>query len=119
MFVLAGAEHEFSDGFAGILAVVEDQFHLLGDGHFDVVLAGEAEGGAGGADTFSDFAAEALEDLRQLAAFSERFSDGAITTERAGAGEHEVSDAGEAGESFALAAASHSEASDFGDAAGD
>jgi hypothetical protein len=63
VLVLAGAEHEFADGFAGVLAVVEDKFHLLGNGHFDVVTLGEAESGTAGADTFSDLSAEALENL--------------------------------------------------------
>jgi hypothetical protein len=63
---VAGAEHEVADGFAGVFAFVEDQLHLLGDGHFDAVLAGEAERGAGGEHAFSHFAAERIQDLRQL-----------------------------------------------------
>ena len=51
MLVLAGAEHEVADGFAGVFALFEDEPHLFRDGHFDVVTAGEAEGGAAGADT--------------------------------------------------------------------
>ena len=70
MLVFAGAEHEVLDGFAGVFAFVEDQLHLLGDGHFDAVAAGEAESGAGGEDAFSDFAAEAFEDFRELAALA-------------------------------------------------
>ena len=42
LLVFAGAQHEVADGFAGVFAFVEDQFHLLGDGHFDFSLAGEA-----------------------------------------------------------------------------
>ena len=119
MLVFAGAEHEGFDGFAGVFAFVEDQLHLLGDGHFDVVLAGEAEGGAGGRDAFGDFAAEAGEDFREFAALAQRLSDGAVAAERAGAGEDQVADAGEAGEGFAAASAGYGEAGDLGDAAGD
>ena len=71
MLVSAGAEHEGFDGFAGVFAFVEDQFHLLGDGHFDAVLAGQAEGGAGGEDAFGDFAAEAGEDFGEFAALAQ------------------------------------------------
>ena len=115
----AGAEHELADGFAGIFSFIEDQFHLFGDRHFDAMAAGEAERGARGEDTFSDFSTEALKDFRELAALSEGFTDGAVTAEGAGAGENEVADAGEAGESVTLAAAGYGEAGDFRDAAGD
>jgi hypothetical protein len=57
-FVFAGAEHEGFDGFAGVLAFIEDQLHLLGDGHFYAMLAGEAEGGAGGQNAFGDLSAQ-------------------------------------------------------------
>ena len=70
MLVLAGAEHEGLDGFAGVFAFVEDELHLLGDGHFNRVTAGEAEGGAGGEDAFSDFSAEAFENFREVAALA-------------------------------------------------
>src|ERR1017187_3104309 len=39
VLILAGAEHQGFDRFVGILAFVEDQLHLLGNGHFDAVLA--------------------------------------------------------------------------------
>jgi hypothetical protein len=70
MFVFAGAEHEVLDGFAGVFAFVEDQFHLLGDGHLDAVLVGEAEGGAGGQHAFSNFTAEGGEDFGEFAALA-------------------------------------------------
>ena len=63
---------------AGPLPSFEDQFHLLGDGHLDAVLAGEAESGAGGEHAFGDFAAEAFEDLGELAALAQRLADGAV-----------------------------------------
>ena len=43
VFFFARSEHEGFDSFSWILAFVEDQLHLLGDGHLDFVLAGEAE----------------------------------------------------------------------------
>jgi hypothetical protein len=43
LLVFAGAEHEGADGFAGVFAFVEDELHLSGDGHFDVVFPGHAE----------------------------------------------------------------------------
>jgi hypothetical protein len=63
VFFLAGAEHEIADGFARIFAFVEDQLHLLCDGHFDAMLAGEAERGVRGEHAFGDFAAKAREDF--------------------------------------------------------
>ena len=38
--VFSRPQHKVFDGFARVFAFVEDQLHLLGDGHFDVVLAG-------------------------------------------------------------------------------
>jgi hypothetical protein len=70
MFIFAGAEHEVLDGFAGVFTLVEDELHLLGDGHFDVVAPGEAEGGAGSEDAFSDFSAEAIEYVGKGAALT-------------------------------------------------
>ena len=75
VFVSSGAKHEIFYGFAGVFAFVEDLLHLLGDGHFNIVLACEAEGGAGGEDAFSDFAAERGENFRQLASLAERVAD--------------------------------------------
>ena len=104
----------------GGFAFVEDGVHLLGDGHLDAVLAGEAESGVGGEHAFGDLAAHGGENLRQLAAVAEfdcrRCGCG---ERRAGAGEHQVADAGEAGQGFAAAAAGDGEAGNLGDAAGD
>ena len=88
--VLAPAwpKHEFADGFARIFPLLEDQFHLLGDGHFDVVFAGEAQCGAGGQHTFSHLSAQALKDLRQLAPLAQRLADSAVAGEGSGAGQH-------------------------------
>ena len=67
VFVFAGAKHEILDGFTRVLAVVEDQLHLLRDGHFNVMSSGEAESGAGGEYAFSNFTAQALKDFREAA----------------------------------------------------
>ena len=56
MFLFAGAKHEGADSFAGVFSFVEDEFHLLGDGHLNAVLAGEAKSGAGGKYAFSHLA---------------------------------------------------------------
>ena len=90
--------------------MVEDGVHLFGDGHFDAVAGGEAEGGGGAADAFGDFAVEAGDDVGELAAAAEFDADGAVAGEGAGAGEDEVADAGEAGEGLAAAAAGYGEA---------
>ena len=78
MFALAGAEHEFANGFSGIFALLKDEFHLLGDGHLDTAFASELEGGSGGENTFSHLSAETLEDFGELAAFTERLTDGSV-----------------------------------------
>ena len=46
VLAFAGAEHQFANGFAWIFPVLENQLHLLGDGHFDAVLAGKAQSSA-------------------------------------------------------------------------
>ena len=74
-------QHEVFDGFAGVFAFVEDQLHLLGDGHFDPVQAGQAEHGARGEDAFSDLAAQAVEDLREVAALTQRLTDRPVAAE--------------------------------------
>ena len=119
LFGAAGAGHEVADGVAGRLVLMEDGSHLLGDGHFHAITCGEAERGGGGAHAFGDLAVEAGENLRQLAALAELDADGAVARQAAGAGEHEVADAGEAGHGFAAAAAGDSEAGDLRDAARD
>ena len=83
------------------------------------VFAGEAESGVRGHHAFSNLAAERGENLRQFAAVAELFPDGPVAAERAGAGEHQIAHAGEAGEGFAARAAGHGEARDLGNAAGD
>jgi hypothetical protein len=68
LLVAAGPGHEVADGVFGAFVVVEDCVHLLGDGHFDLVAGGEAEGCGGAADAFGDLAVEAGEDVVELAA---------------------------------------------------
>src|SRR5215831_9101570 len=119
MFAFAGAEHQLADGFAGVLAFFENEFHLLCNGHLDAVLAGEFEGGAGGEDAFSYLSAETLEDFGKLAPLAECVTHGAVAREGAGAGEHQIADAAETGKSYAMAAAGDSETGDLRNAAGD
>src|ERR1700722_19243276 len=99
LLVAAGAGHQFTDGFLGAFAVVQDGGHLLGDGHLHAVACGEAERGGGATDAFGDLAVHAGEDLGEFAALAQLDADGAVAGERAGAGEYQVADAGEAGES--------------------
>src|ERR1035438_9564685 len=87
LLVFAGAEHQVFDGFAGVFAFFEDELHLFGDGHFDFALAGEAEGGTGGAYTFSNFAAEAIEDFGETAALAEGLTDSPVSAQGSRAGE--------------------------------
>ncbi len=118
-FFFAGPEHQIADGFAGVLTCFEDELHLRGDGHFNVMLAGKTEGGVRGVYAFSNLAAERVENLRQLAALAELLSDRAIAAERAGAGEHEIADSGESGEGLAPSAAGDGQARHLGDSARD
>src|SRR5260370_12713728 len=55
LFVAARTGHEFADGFFRALVVVKDGVHLFGDGHFDGVTCGQAEGRGGAADAFGYF----------------------------------------------------------------
>src|SRR5882757_7838350 len=86
LFFAAGTGHEFADGFAGILVLMEDGVHLLGDGHLDLVASGETEGGGGAADAFGDLAVESGEDVGELTAFAQLDADGAVAREGSGAG---------------------------------
>jgi hypothetical protein len=79
---------------------MEDGGHLLSDGHLYAMALGEAESSGGGADAFGNFAVEASEDFRKLAAFAELDAYGAVAREAARAGEDEIADAGEAGHGF-------------------
>src|SRR5260370_33107533 len=106
MFVLAGAKHEVFDGLPRILAFFKNQLHLLGDGHFNPSLAGEAESGPRRVYAFGDLAAERGQDLRKLAALTQGHADGAIARKCSSAGENEIAHAGAAGERFAAASPS-------------
>ena len=66
LFVAAGPGHEFADGVPGVLVVVEDGVHLLGDGHLDAVARGQTKGGCGAADAFGYLAVETGEDVIEL-----------------------------------------------------
>jgi len=119
VFAFAGPEHEFANGFSGIFALLKDEFHLLGDGHLDTAFASELEGGSGGENTFSHLSAETLEDFGELAAFTERLTNGSVSREGTGAGQDEVAYSTETGEGLRIASAGDSEPCHFGDATGD
>ena len=57
---------------------------------------GQADGGAGGHDAFGDHAVHAADDLIEFASMAEFHAYAAVAGEPAGAGEHQVSQAGEA-----------------------
>src|SRR4051812_6166905 len=105
LFVTSGTGHQVAYGVGGSFVTMEDGIHLLGDRHLDAVAGGEPEGGGGGADSLGHLASHAGEDIVELAAAAELDADGAVTRERAGAGEDEVAHAGEAGEGLAAASA--------------
>ena len=42
VLVLTGPEHQVLDRFSRVLALVENQLHLLGDGHLDAVPSRQA-----------------------------------------------------------------------------
>ena len=77
-FVAAGPQHEIAQRFVGILAMIKDKFHLLGDGHFDAQMPRQAHRGAGGANAFGNLAVEAGEDIAELASSAQFEAYGAI-----------------------------------------
>src|SRR5690606_6973352 len=115
---LEGARHKVAGGVARILALVEDAVDLLGDGHLDAEALRHLPGGVSGLDALGHVA-EGGEDLGELAALAELVADGAVAGELAGAGQHEIADAGEAGEGLLIGAAGGGEADHLGEAAGD
>src|ERR1035437_10657914 len=113
VLVFAGAKNEFFSRCVGVLAFVENHFHLLGDGHLNAVLAGQSESSARSQHSFRNFAAQSGKDLRQFAADSEFVAHGAVAAQGTGAGEYQVADAGKSGKRFAAASAGHGEARDL------
>jgi hypothetical protein len=75
---LAATRHQFLDGFARRLSLVQDGVHLLGDGHFHASAMSEAHGGCGGEDSFGDHAVHAGDDVGQFLSAAEFDSHAAI-----------------------------------------
>ena len=56
LLVAAGARHQLADGLFGVLVVVQDGVHLLGDGHLHAVAGSQPERGGGRADALGHLA---------------------------------------------------------------
>src|SRR5215218_5786382 len=100
------------------MAVEEYSVHGSDDGHLDSLASGERVGAPGGRHTFSD---GLLPDQRlgQRGALSDGNTDRAVSTERACAREHEVTEAGEASEGGGPRAECISQTGHLGEAARD
>src|SRR5205814_4551918 len=79
----------------------------------------QTERGGGAGNPFGYFAIETGDDVGQPASATEFNADGAVAGERAGAGEDEVADTGEAGEGLAAASAGHGKTRHLSYASGD
>jgi hypothetical protein len=119
LFVLAGAEHEVADGFAGVFALLRMSSICSVMGISMLCRRARPRAARVVRTPSATLPPRLSRTSGSLRPWPNAFSDGAVAAERAGAGEDEVADTGEAGEGFALAAAGDGEAGDFGDAAGD
>jgi len=107
VLVPAGAEHQVLDGLAGILALFENQFHLLGDGHLDPPLAGKAERCPRGMHALGHLTAQRCENLGKFLSVAEFYADGAVPRQRARAGKHQVAQTRQPGERLAAPSAGY------------
>ena len=98
---------------------MQNGIHLLGDRHLDATSASQSDRSLGGEDAFRDRPVHAGDDVRQFAAAAQFDAYAAIARESAGAGEHQVAQAGESGHGFLAAAAGHGQPRDLSQAAGD
>src|ERR1700687_782835 len=99
LFPLQWPLHDFTDGVFGGLPLVEYGVDLFGDGHFDLVLAGQSQQRRGRFHAFGDHA-HVREDLRKAAAFAELDADMAVPAERPGASEDKIAQPSETAERF-------------------
>src|ERR1700722_3095652 len=99
--------------------MVQDGVHLFGDGHFDVASVGQANGGGGSKNAFGDHAVHGGDDVGELASTAEFDADAAISGQAAGAGEHEVAKAGQAGHGFGASSTGDDQAGHLRQAARD
>src|SRR5690348_4682050 len=119
LLVPPGPTHQVLDGFAGVLALVQDGVDLLSDGHFDLIVGGKLQRGGGGENAFGNFAFESGQGFRKAEALAQLDAHPAVARERSGAGQYKVAEAGESGEGFTAASASHGEAGNLRNASGD
>jgi hypothetical protein len=104
LLVTSRPGHKLANSVTWPFVAVKDGIDLFSDRHLNAIARSEAECGGSGANTFSNLAAHASENIVELAAASKFDANGAVARECAGAGEHEVADAGEASECLAAAA---------------
>ena len=84
-------------------AALEDGGHLRGERQLDAVARAERQRGAGRAHPLGHHS-RLREDLGQRAAAAELDADAAVAAQVAGAGQHEIAEAAQAGERVAPAA---------------
>ena len=98
---------------------MQDRIHLFRDRHLDAAGASQSDRGLSGEHAFRDCAVHAGNDFGQFAAAAQFDADAAIARKSSGAGEHQVSQAGEPGHGFLAAAAGHGQSCDLSQAASD
>src|ERR1700731_2702308 len=89
-FALAGAGHQFINCFARGFAFMQDEVHLLSDGHLDAASPRQPDRRRGRKDSFGDHAMHSGQNLGQLSSVAKLDAHASIAGEAAGAGQHQV-----------------------------
>src|SRR5713226_907141 len=98
-FAPEGTLHNVADCLAGRFAVAENRVHLLGDGQLDASFPGQCEKSGSGAHTLGHHA-HTRKNFGERAALAKFDADVTVAAERAGAGEHKVTETCQTAERF-------------------
>src|SRR5580704_1454986 len=118
-FPLPTAGHQFADGFARRLPMMQDCVHLSGDGHFHLMNTCQFDRSVCGENSLRHHAVHARNDVRQFTTTAEFNTNTAIAGQSSRAGQHQISQAGQSSHGFWLPAAGYHQARHLRQAAGD
>ena len=118
LFALEAAAHQRHQRAAGLELAVQNGLHGLDDGHFDLILLGQAAGGGQCVDALNDLADLGLGLLHRLAAANQH-TGVQVAAVHTRAGDDQVAHTGQARKGLGLAAHGDAQSGQLGVAAGD